>query len=211
MLKDSDGTKEGMFVDLHADLKRITQGKAKIPWSFDPELDPLQLKLIQFDFTRLGDFADAKKVYREISHGGKGKNFFATKEIWEEFRDRHTANVDPVTMEMGSLESFIRADPDAYSSKLDAARARDAQWSEAVAASMKGNFGQASYKLGLINEDLKPSEYLKRALDQLEKIDINSDGLLASAENKALAAEINRIAWEIKKRFDRSPVKAVVN
>src|SRR3546814_10726877 len=33
MLKDSDGTKEGMFVDLHADLKRIEVGKAKIPRS----------------------------------------------------------------------------------------------------------------------------------------------------------------------------------
>ncbi len=29
MLKDTDGTKEGMFVDLHADLKRIEAGRAK--------------------------------------------------------------------------------------------------------------------------------------------------------------------------------------
>src|SRR3546814_6508721 len=79
MLKDSDGTKEGMFVDLHADLKRIEVGKAKIPWAFDPDIDPLQLRLIQFDYIRLGDFADAKKVYREISHQGKERNFFASK------------------------------------------------------------------------------------------------------------------------------------
>jgi len=207
MLKDSDGTKEGMFVDLHADLKRLTLGKAKVPWSFDPEIDPLQLKLIQFDYTRLGDFADAKKVYREISHGGKDKNFFASKEIWQRFRDAHTADVDPVTMEMGSLESFVQADPDAYATKLDAARARDNKWSERVRGPMKGNFGQASYKLNLNNEVLKPGEYLKRAKDQLDKIDINSDTLLASRENMDLATEISRIAWEIKKRFDRSSTK----
>lgn len=209
MLKDSDGTKEGMFVDLYADLKRIAAGKAKIPWAFDPELDPLQLKLIQFDYIRLGDFADAKKVYREISHGGKDKNFFASKEIWERFKEGHLKEIDPITMDMGSLEDFIQADPDAYATKLDAARARDDLWSDKVSAPMKGNFGRASYKLGLNNEILKPGEYLKRAKDQLEKIDLDSDALLASKENGELATEIGRIAWEIKKLFDRNvPKKA---
>src|SRR3546814_19031305 len=75
MLKDGDGSKEGMFVDLHGDLNRINGGKHKIPWVFDADLDPLQLKLIQFDYIRLGELADAKKAYREISHQGNGNNF----------------------------------------------------------------------------------------------------------------------------------------
>lgn len=203
MLKDSDGTKEGMFVDLHADLKRIKAGKAKVPWAFDQDLDPLQLQLIQFDYIRLGDFADAKKVYREISHQGKDKNFFSSKDIWQKFRDDHQNEIDPITMEMGSLEAFIQADPDAYASKVDAARARDNQWSDKVKGPMTGHFRQASYKLNLNNEVLKPGEYLKRAKDQLDKIDIDSDALLSSSENMELALEISRIAWEIKKKFDR--------
>lgn len=203
MLKDSDGTKEGMFVDLHADLKRIKSGKAKIPWAFDPDIDPLQLRLIQFDYIRLGDFADAKKVYREISHQGKDRNFFANKDIWEQFRDSHSAEIDPVTMEMGTLEAYIAADPDAFTSKLDAARARDNAWSSKVNAQMKRNFGQSSYKLNLATEILKPGEYLKRAKDQLDKIDLDSEGLLSAPENEALAVEIGRIAFNIKKRFDR--------
>jgi hypothetical protein len=203
MLKDTDGSKEGMFVDLYADLKRITSGNARIPWAFDAEIDPLQLRLIQFDYIRLGDFADAKKVYREISHQGKGKNFFASKEIWERFRDSHTKDVDPVTMDMGTLESFIQSDPDAYATKLDAARARDQSWSSKIKGPMTGNFRQASYKLGLVNDDLKPGEYLKRAKDYLDKIDIQSDGLLSSQENRDIVVEISRIAWEIKKLFDR--------
>lgn len=207
MLKDADGTKEGMFVDLHADLKRIASGKTRVPWAFDPEIDPLQLRLIQFDYIRLGDFADAKKVYREISHQGREKNFFASKDIWAQFRDKHSDEVDPITMEMGSLETFIRSDPDAYATKLDAARARDKSWSAKVKGPMTGNFRQASYKLGLVNEVLKPSEHLKRAKDQLDQIDLDSDGLLSSAENEALAVEIGRIAWEIKKRFDRRTSK----
>lgn len=203
MLKDSDGTKEGMFVDLHSDLKRIEAGKAKIPWAFDPDIDPLQLRLIQFDYIRLGDFADAKKVYREISHQGKDRNFFASKNIWEQFRDSHSAEVDPITMEMGSLEAYIAADPDAFATKIDAARARDKAWSAKVNAPMKRNFGQSSYKLNLATEVLKPGEYLKRAKDQLDKIDLDSEGLLSAAENEALAVEIGRIAFNIKKRFDR--------
>jgi hypothetical protein len=203
MLKDSDGTKEGMFVDLHADLKRIETGRAKIPWAFDPEIDPLQLKLIQFDYIRLGDFANSAKDYREISHQGKDRNFFASKDIWEQFRDRHTADVDPITMEMGTLEAYIAADPDAFATKIDAARARDKSWNAKVNGPMKRNFGQSSYKLNLATEILKPGEYLKRAKDQLDKIDLESDGLLSSAENEALAVEIGRIAFNIKKRFDR--------
>ena len=203
MLKDSDGTKEGMFVDLHADLKRIEAGKAKIPWAFDPEIDPLQLRLIQFDYIRLGDFADAKKVYREISHQGKDRNFFASKDIWEQFRDSHSEEIDPITMEMGTLEAYLAADPDAFATKIDAARARDKAWSAKVSAPMKRNFGQSSYKLNLATEVLKPGEYLKRAKDQLDKIDLDSEGLLSAAENEALAVEIGRIAFNIKKRFDR--------
>lgn len=202
MLKDADGTKEGMFVDLYSDLNRINSGKHKIPWSFDPDIDPLELRLIQFDYIRLGDFADAKKVYREISHQGNGKNFFATKEIWEKFRSDHLNTVHPVTAEMGTLQDFIHENLDQFESKADAARARDQRWSGRVRDEMKRNFGQSSYKLGLLAEDLKPGEYLKRAMDYLDKIDIDNPALTAAGENLSLAMEINRLTYSIKKKFE---------
>jgi len=164
------------------------------------------LKLIQFDYIRFGDFADAKKVYREISHQSKNQNFFSNKEIWEQFKDSHEAEIHPVTKEMGSLEAFISEDPDAFGNKLDAARARDNEWSQKVSDSMKSNFGQSSYKLNLATEILKPAEYLTRAKDLLEKIDIDGDALLASTENRDLAQAINSISWAIKKRFDRNSI-----
>src|SRR3546814_12532121 len=76
-------------------------------------------------------------------------------------------------MEMGTLEAYIAADPDAFATKIDAARARDKSWSAKVNAPMKRNFGQSSYKLNLATEVLKPGEYLKRAKDQLDKIDLD--------------------------------------
>ena len=106
-------------------------------------------------------------------------------------------------MRMGSLEEFIQVIPDAYASKSLAARARDNDWSAKVKGPMTGNFGQASYKLNLINEVLKPGEYLRRAKDQLDKIEIDSDALPSSPENMELATEIEPYRLEIKMRFDR--------
>jgi len=204
MLKDGDGSKEGMFVDLHGDLNRINGGKHKIPWVFDADLDPLQLKLIQFDYIRLGELADAKKAYREISHQGNGNNFFAKQDIWENFRDTHQANVDPITTDQGSLDEFIRDHPEEYETKVDAARARDKRWSAAVGPAMKSNFGRSSYSLDLATRELKPSEYLRRAKELLEKIDLESEALLSGPDNLSLAMDINRMTYVIKKRFDRS-------
>ena len=69
---------------------------------------------------------------------------------------------------------------------------------------MKGNFGQASYRLALATEELKPSEYLRRAKDLLEKIDVDHPALLSAPENMELAMDINRLSYAIKKKFDRA-------
>lgn len=203
MLKDSDGTKEGMFVDLYGDLKRLQNGNAKVSWSFDPEIEPLQLKLLQFDYIRLGEFADAKKSYREISHLSKGKNFFGHKDIWETFRDSHEKNINPVTMEMGSLEDYVAANA-GFTSKVDAARARDNDWREKVKGPMQGNFRISSKTLLYRVSELGPRECLEDALRALDKIDIESPSLLSDPGNAAIVMEINRRTYEMKKKFDRT-------
>src|SRR3546814_15828805 len=97
---------------------------------------------MQFAYMRLGDFGDAKKVYREISHQGKDRNFFASKDIWEQFRDSHSAEIDPINMEMGTLKAYIAADPDAFAPKIDAATARDKSLSAKVNAQIKRKYDQ---------------------------------------------------------------------
>jgi hypothetical protein len=206
MLKDRDGgTKEGMFVDLYADLKRLENGSAKIEWAFDSEIDPLQLKLIQFDYIRLGDFSDAKKVYRNISHASKGKNFFANEKIWEGFSKRHVEQIDPISQELplATLEQFIQANPEVYTSKMDAAQARDEEWSQKAQGPMTGNFNQANYRLDLTKEVQAPEEYLRRARDLLEKIDLRNEALYSTFGTKKLVQDINKMAWEMKKSFDQ--------
>src|SRR3546814_2697159 len=127
---------------------------------------------MQFAYMRLGDFGDAKKVYREISHQGKDRNFFTSKDIWEQFRDSHSAEIDPITMEMGTLEAYIAADPDAFATKIDAARARDKSWSAKVNAPMKRNFGQRSEEHTSELQSLMRISYAVFCLKK-QKIDTN--------------------------------------
>src|SRR3546814_1328501 len=48
---------------------------------------------------------------------------------------------------------------------------------------MKSNFGRSSYSLDLATRELKPSEYLRRAKELLEKIDLESEALLSGPDN----------------------------
>ncbi|EIX9399512.1 TPA: hypothetical protein ACIJ20_005527 [Pseudomonas aeruginosa] len=203
MLKDSDGTKEGMFVDLYYDLKRLKNGGAKIPWAFDAELDCLALKVIQFDFIRLGEFSDAKKVYREISHQSKGNNFFSHEEIWSAFTQAHERDVDPITAEIPSLEEFITQNP-GCEGKIDAARARENVWKDKVQGLMKGNFNKNHHALEIKATELQPTEYLERARALLEKIDIDGAALVAEPSNGQLVMDINRLSYQMKKRFEKT-------
>lgn len=203
LLRDSDGTKEGMFVDLYSDLKRMDSGNAKISWAFDPEVEPMQLRNIQFDYIRLNKFADAKKSYREISHQSKGKNFLHHQELWEPFRDAHMNNVDPVTAEMGTLEEFIAEHPH-YESQSVAARARDEAWGQRVNSHMQANFNRTSNKLEYKMSELAPKEYLERAIWALEKVDVTSQGFLHDESIMPLVKYINSQAWDMKRILERA-------
>lgn len=67
LLRDSDGTKEGMFVDLYQDLKRFEGNTTAIEWVPDKMTDLLDLKTLQFDIIRYGDdFSGTEKDYRKI-------------------------------------------------------------------------------------------------------------------------------------------------
>lgn len=195
-------TEEGMFVDLHGDLKRLKGSNARVSWVFD-EIDILQLKQIHFDFIRFGKYADAAKSYREISHHSKGKNFFNHKDIWDGFSKKHQSKIDSVTRDMEPLEDFIASHPE-FESKIDAARGRNVAWSDAVNAAMKENFGRSSTTLDFRVNEVAQREYLERAILALEKIDMESSGFLSDSENESLVREINRLSFEMKKKFERA-------
>ena len=104
---------------------------------------------------------------------------------------------------MGSLEDFIQTHPDSFSTKVDAARHRDKVWAESVNAPMQSAFGTAKYQLNLQIDKLLPSEYLKRAQDLLERIDLESESITDEPNNLNLSTRIKNICYEIKKRFEK--------
>ncbi|WP_428383262.1 hypothetical protein [Nevskia ramosa] len=201
MLKDGDATKEGMFVDLYSDLKRIEGKNSKVDWVQD-EIDQIRLRTIQFDYIRLGEFADAKKSYRSISHQGGKKNFYCHEDIWRDFASEHGKVVDPITTAMDDLEGYIAKNPH-HETKTEAANARDNEWRDVVDAAMKKNFGTSGDKLYYRMADLKPRELLVKAKLALKEIDIEDDSLLADPGNEKLVRELNQMTYEMKKRFER--------
>src|SRR5690606_15497015 len=147
--------------------------------------------------------SDAKKVYREISHQSKGNNFFSHEEIWSTFTQAHERHVDPITAETPSLKEFITQNPD-FEGKIDAARARENDWKEKVQGLMKGNFNKHRHALEIKATELQPTEYLERARALLEKIDIDGAALVAEPSNGQLVMDINRLSYQMKKRFEKT-------
>ncbi len=205
MLKEEgSGTKEGMFVDLYSDLTRLVGGNARIQWAFEPDIDLLELKAIQFDYIRFGsDFTGTNKTYRAISHEGSGqKSFFAHENIWRPFAEKHRKEVDPVTSEMGSLKEYADKNPDSKT-LIDAAKARDDQWKNSVSPAVKENFGISEDGLEGIVENLEPPRLLRRALNSLKKIDAANPGLLADPACRDMIKEISRLTFAMKKKIER--------
>ncbi len=205
MLKeDGGGTKEGMFVDLYSDLIRLEGGKGQIEWAFEPDIDLLELKAIQFDYIRLGsNFTGTNKTYRAISHEGSGrKSFFAHGDIWRPFAEHHRQRVEPITEKMGSLQEYANKYPD-LKTLVDAARARDDEWKDSVDPTVKANFGISEDALEGVVEELEPPRLLTRALNSLRRIDAGSAGLLADPACREMIKEISRLTFAMKKKIER--------
>ena len=205
MLKEvGGGTKEGMFVDLYSDLTRLEGGSGQIQWAYDPDIDLLELKTIHFDYIRFGsDFTGTNKTYRAISHEGSGrKSFFAYKDIWQPFAEKHRRRVEPITEQMGSLSEYVDKHPD-LETLVDAAKARDSEWKNSVKPAVKENFGISEDALEGVVEELEPPRLLTRALNSLLRIDLRSPGILEDPNCHDMVKEISRLTFAMKKEIER--------
>jgi len=204
MLKEeSGGTKEGMFVDLALDLKRL-DGRGRgtvIDWPItDSDFD--ELKIIHLDHIRMGgQLSDTNKRYREISHEGAGKRaFFAHETIWSQFREGYFERVEPKTRSLDSLDKF-HADHPEFSSRQKAALAREGEWRATVRQDLMHNFGSASDLLEAQVSEAEPSRLLQKALNYLSQLNPADPSIYSDESNRNLVAEINTIAYEIRRNF----------
>ena len=203
MLKEDDNsTKEGMFVDLYDDIKRLKAEKGQVDWAYKDN-DVLDLQTIQFDLIRYGRLADQQKSYRSVSHSSGKKCFFSNEEIWKKYSDNHHKLVDSVTEELSDLDSYMSRHPE-FADRETAMRAMNNEWTEAVHAHIRQNFGICEDKLEPLIEQLEPKRLLERALNSLDRISYDLDSFVEEKSNLDLVKKINALSFEMKKRFERS-------
>ena len=203
MLRDDSGTKEGMFVDLQRDIRRLEGNTKNVQWDYDKKLDVLRLKTLQFDHIRFGAFTGTEKAYRQISHeGGGAQSIFAFKELWQEFYRNHFKSVDNVTIALPNLDEYQTSK--GIGTKYDAARALDEKWKEEVGPAIKGNFGRATEKLDVRKNVVEPTRLLEKARNLLLAVVYDNPQFVEKIKNLELVKEIGNLAFSMKKKFEKS-------
>ena len=188
--------REGQFVDLNNYEKayRNRSGNAKTNWN--PQDDDISEMLqISFDYIRA---QYEGKEFRNIAKNGKStvpQSFFASKKLWQEFRDKHFENVEEI--EEDPIDVFLsRANND--EEIIDSLTERDEEWTKKVIKPIKENLKYSKSKLDNIQQADKPLTLLERAKNALLEIDEHQESLY-SEDVLATIKEINNLAYNLSK------------
>ena len=158
---------EDSFLKLDSALKKYKSGVPSM-WDYDTGADVSDLKLLAFDYIR-ANFEQT--LFRDIISAPTAKNpassFFAKKEVWEQFRDKHfeiTADV-----EEESIDDIMAKNPPNLSLAL---KARDMQWRQKVEEALDNNYIQSKDILDNHANSAKPLQQLIKACQALEVVDV---------------------------------------
>lgn len=182
--------KEGQFVDLNRYLKSYNSGKASnVTWKYD-ELDVSDLTSVCFDYIR-ADYEG--KSFRNIADTGKSGSIFSlNKELWEEFLEKHQKDTNDIEEE--SIDDLREKNSDADLSRL--LKARDEDWIGKIKNNFVNNLKRCTSKLEDLREANKPLELLKKALDTLSVINVESDSFY-DEDVKDCLKEINKASYKM--------------
>ena len=197
---------EGTFVDLNSYMGRYDGGKKSklVLWNYK-ESDLNDLKLIYFDYIRglynrskLGasDSGDSKD-YRFIGQTSKKGSFFSNEGIWDNFRDKHFENVDPISEEEPSIERLREENPGTDLNQL--LKSRDELWAKHVDPHLQKNMGLSREALGNLNKKNEPVELLLSAKGKLESINTEVKAFLEDPDVLEIVGEINSMTYDFKK------------
>lgn len=200
--------REGQFVDLNNYEKayRNKSGNAKTDWN--PQEDDIS-EMLQISFDYIRSQYEGKE-FRNIAKNGKSpvpQSFFASKKLWEEFREKHFDIVENVRED--SIEDYIkraRSDDEVIDSLTD----RDEEWTSKVKNNLKNNLKHSKSKLENIQEADKPIILLDKALSALMEIDDAQDTLYDDKVLKKVK-EINKLTYELSKTIKQGLVGKGVN
>lgn len=185
----SEETVEGPFVDLRGYLGKQSTGRWVIGRDWVPEADDIDdLKQIYFDYIRAG-FRAAQGI-RNIGNPSKGQGFFNHQRIWDEFKNRHYSEIEPIIEKESSLEELREKHKGEDFTKIILGRNSD--WSNKVSGLLKKNIGQTGRSLEDHNESNSPGELLTRAKKTLEAVNTDVEAFY-SEDIKEQCHEIRKI------------------
>lgn len=185
MYTQLDGN-EDSFLKLDAALRKYNAGNVSSMWDYSPESDTSDLKLCAFDYIRLGfEQTDFRDIIRTPSKSNS--SFFANKEIWGSFRDKHFEIVEGVEEE--PVAELVKKNPNADLKRL--LRIRDSNWRKKVDEGLRGNYIVHKDKLSNKQEAAEPLRLLAKALDALKSVDTGAVSFLS--EREGIAHKIQEI------------------
>ena len=160
---------EDSFQKLEAALRKYRSGGVSSMWDYSPEKDVTELMICAFDYIRAGfSQTDFRDIIRTPSVQNSG--FFANKDLWESFRNKHFEIVEQVEEE--TVKDIIKDHPGANIKRL--LKARDQKWKEQIFKEIEDNYNIHKDKLDNKKESNEPIRLLNKALDALRAIDISS-------------------------------------
>lgn len=166
---------EDLFIKLENIHKLYSEGKGIAGWSFDED-DIYNYKIFGFDLIRWNYNADSKqkgswdskKIRERYFKNSKDKAIFSNPKIWADF----TGNLESIEdIEVPDLEEIVTKEG---LSHADAAKKIDRIWAEKASSAFKSALGIADSKLKDKENNDKPEQFLKDALDKLVNL-INED------------------------------------
>lgn len=188
---------EGPFVDLENYLdsyKKRGANVRNVDWTYT-DSDISDLKLVCFDYIRA---RYEGKEFRDIAKTGKGGSIFCYKGLWDSFLQQHQKNTPT---DAQTVEELRKDYPTENLSTL--LRKRDKDWTDNAIGQLTGNLKRFSQKLGDKRASNKPGELLERALSALQAVDCEQDSFVNDSHIEEMVREINKLAWEMKKKLER--------
>lgn len=183
---------EDSFLKLDSALRKYKAGVMSI-WPYE-QSDVSDLKLIAFDYIREGF---EQTLFRNIISAPTSKkpasSFFAKKEVWEPFRDRHFEITSGVSED--TVEQIRATNPPDLSLAL---RARDQQWALDVEDEMEENFTRALDQLNNHANAAKPLQQLIKACQALEVVDTSQDSFRDDAAVKGCVQTLEKFVEDFK-------------
>lgn len=184
---------EDSFQKLDSALKKYKSGVPSM-WDYDPAADVSDLKLIAFDYIRS---SFEQTLFRNIINTPTSKkpasSFFAKKDVWESFRDRHfdiTKNIREK-----SVEDIQKTNPPDLRRAL---KQRDQQWEEKVEADFDDNYNQSMDKLTNQADAAKPLMLLIKACQALDVVDTTQDSFLSDSKIKGSVEKLDEYVKKFK-------------